>query len=226
MTPSDLTTLLLGRSRLLDDGNHFTCHYCGHMHQAVKLEPGTHAECVRCGTTLAKGPRSPDTALAFTITGAMLVIPAYWEPLITAGKFGSYRDVYFFSGVRSLWNIGEGMSVLAGWILICGAIAPMCLLALLAMVLAAARSGRRDLVDGPLGFAAQACERWSMPEVQLLAVLVAFMRIGSLVEVQVNAGLWCYAALSLSVLLAWRSFDLEALQQPAMEAGFRERKKS
>jgi paraquat-inducible protein A len=50
-------------------------------------------------------------------------------------------------------------------------------------------------------------EKWSMPEVQMLAVIVAFTKISTLVETRPGAGLWLYAAAAVFTLLAWRRFD-------------------
>jgi paraquat-inducible protein A len=45
-----------------------------------------------------------------------------------------------------------------------------------------------------------------MPEVQVLAVLVAVVKIGSVVHIAIGPGLWCYAGMSMAILLALRSF--------------------
>jgi len=49
-----------------------------------------------------------------------------------------------------------------------------------------------------------------MPEVQVLAVLVAIAKLGSLITIRTGPGFWCYGAMSVALLIAFRSFDLEA----------------
>lgn len=49
-----------------------------------------------------------------------------------------------------------------------------------------------------------------MPEVQVLAVIVALLKLGNLVTVTIGAGFWCYGAMSLALLLAWHSFEFQS----------------
>src|SRR5581483_7127396 len=93
------------------------------------------------------------------------------------------------TGARALWE--DNMRLLAVWVALCGAIAPALLLGCLAALAAPARV--REEIPGVrwLWRAAHALEHWSMPEVHVLAVLVAFTKLGALVDVHVGLGLWC-----------------------------------
>jgi paraquat-inducible protein A len=79
--------------------------------------------------------------------------------------------------------------------------------------LAAAPAPRRPglTVAGfePLVRIAGFLEHWAIPEVQVLAVLVAYMKLGSVVNVSFGPGFWCYGAMALSLLAAQHSLVLE-----------------
>jgi paraquat-inducible protein A len=172
---------------------------------------------VRCDTVLAKGSRlGTDTALVFSITGLILAPPSALLTFVSAGKLGAERLSLLFTGVGCLWD--GGMRLLAALVLLCGGLIPLALLATLAAVHAPSRLGwPRDKFE-PLFRVARALEHWALPEVQVLAVLVALMKLGSVVDVTIGPGFWCYCAMALSLLIAQHSFDLDT-SAPRANAG-------
>jgi len=190
------------------------CPLCGQGHQPIPLAPGERALCLRCDTVLARGSRAGrDATLVFTATGLILAIPAFFLPFITAGKFGQERGGLLFTGVEGLWD--NDMRLLAIWVLLCGTLVPIVLLSILAGMLLPARLGRLQAPSEFLSRAAHAMGYWAIPEVQVLAVLVALMKLGSVVSVSIGAGFWSYAGMSFSLLLAWRGFLLTPAELPS-----------
>jgi paraquat-inducible protein A len=199
------------KSSSAPDRRRFTCRSCGQMHRVIPLAPGERARCLRCDAPLAKGSRfGVDTALACAVTGVILAIPAALLPFVTVSKLANERVGVLFTGVATLWDDGVGMKLLAIWIAACGALAPFLLLGTLLGLLLPPRLGREPLAPRTLAFTARAVEHWAMPEVQVLAVLVALVKLHTLVGVHVGPGFGCYAAMSLVMLLGWRSFELDA----------------
>jgi len=189
------------------------CRLCGHEHQPVRLAPGERALCVRCDAVLESRARlGPDAALAFTVTGLILALPAALLPFVTVGKLGREHVGLLFTGVEGLWE--RGLHLLAVWVLLCGGLVPAALLLTLAALLFPVRLGWRPEKVPWLSHAAHALGHWAMPEVQVLAVLVALIKLGNLVNVTIGPGFWCYVAMSLALLFAWRGFDLESPTLP------------
>lgn len=154
----------------------------------------------------------PAPALALAITGLVLAVPAMLLPFVSLQQFGQVRTSSLAVGFTGLWS--HGFSTLGAWVLFCGVIAPVALLVLLVFILA---TDGRDPWQGwnrPLRGLAAFIEYWAMPEVQVLGVMVAFLKLGSIVTVKVGPGLWCYAVASVCMLAAWRRFSLQPVGEP------------
>jgi paraquat-inducible protein A len=185
----------------------FACRYCGYAHHAVTLKPYQKASCVQCGSVLAKGTRfGSATTAALVVTALILAGPALYLPFITVGKLGSERTGHLLSGAQALWT--EDMRLLSVWVTLCAGIAPILMLIALAALILPSHFGRVGPWPNSLKRTAVALEEWAMPEVYVLGVLVALTKLGSLVDVKIGPGFWCYAATSALLLLSWRNFRL------------------
>ena len=100
------------------------------------------------------------------------------------------------------------MRLLATWVFLCGMLAPALLLAALIGLLTPPKLNRPIAGVRLQWRTVHALEHWAMPEVHVLAALIALIKLGSIVNVTIGAGFWCYGALSLTILFAWRNFDV------------------
>jgi paraquat-inducible protein A len=204
--PATMNSSLPNRYRATPPARLLTCRLCGREHHLAALQRGERALCDRCGGLLAK--RSwfgRDAALAFTLTAFILAIPAVSLPIVSVDKLRSERIGYLVTGVEALWL--DGMKLLSIWVLLCGVIAPLLLLGVLTGLLLPPKLGLPVAARATLWRAAYALEHWSMPEVYILAMLVALTKLGTLVNVTVETGFWCYGAATIMALAAWRSFE-------------------
>jgi paraquat-inducible protein A len=163
---------------------------------------------------MAKGARfGPDAAFAFSVTGLILAVPAALLPFISAGKLGNERMSHLLTGVGALWD--NGMRMVALLVLLCGTLLPVALLAAVAVLRVPERFGWRPDARAELARVVQTLEHACIPEVQVLAVLVALMKLGSVVEVTIGPAFWFYCAMALAAIMAQQSFKLEPPGPPA-----------
>jgi paraquat-inducible protein A len=195
---------------------HLTCPLCVQEHAPVRLHWTQRARCVRCGAAIAApGLLGRQAAPAFAVAGALLIVPAVLLPFATVSRIGPPRATVVFDGALALWQ--HGMPWMAGWVALCGTIVPALLLLALVATSWSTRRGAKPRSGGAGPTAVRVLQTWAMPEVQVLAVLVAFVRIEQLADVELGPGFWCYAAMSVALVIAWRTRVMAAPGEPQGE---------
>lgn len=212
MLPRRILVRRVGANFMATDEPLFRCPLCGQTHQAITLKRGQRALCVRCGAVIAEHGRlgGKNATLALALTGLFLAIPSLMLPFVTLEKFGRTRVTILTAGFEGFW--GHGFESLGVWVLLCGTLAPFGLLLVVTAIILSDGQGEFNLWNARLRRWAMGLEYWAMPEVQVLGVMVAFFKLGDVVNLTVGPGLWCYAAASLFTLLAWRRFHLQPVQ--------------
>jgi paraquat-inducible protein A len=163
---------------------------------------------------MERGWAGSSAAMAFALSGLFLALPAWVLPFVTLQQFGHVRTTHLTVGFTGLW--AHGFSSLGAWVLLCGTLAPGALLLLIVVILSTDGREAWQAWNRRLRRLAAVVQSWAMPEVQVLGVMVAFLKLGSVVNVRVGPGLWCYGAASVCLLLAWRRL---ALHPAAPRAG-------
>src|SRR5256885_10268000 len=84
------------------------CETCGLTQRVGPLEPGTVAECIRCGFPIvSRGALGIDVTAALTLAALVLYIPANIYPLLSMNMYGNYTENTVWDGVVSLWQYDQ-----------------------------------------------------------------------------------------------------------------------
>ena len=194
-------------------GNLRECPDCGLFQRVPRLPARAAANCARCGRVLRHGRADPLVRpLALALTGLALMLLAVDLPFMKLSLYGVGNTTHLLSGPYALQQ--NGMAELGVVILALTVIAPIGRLLALAWVLVGLRLARppRHLA---LVFRWVAWLRpWSMVEVFLLGVFVAYTKLVDLAQVEIGPA--CYAMAALMLVMA--AIDSTLDQQAVWEA--------
>lgn len=172
------------------------CAQCGLFQRLPQLARGQVAECPRCGHVLRRARRDlTDRTLALGLAGLVLYAVAVLFPFLQMEVYGRFRSTTLPALPGALGDYGSwelSLVVLGTTIL-----TPLAVLCLTVAVLAGLR--QRDM-PGWVPQAMRWRERlapWSMVEVFLLGVFVAYTRLVALAAVGVGPALWALGGLML-----------------------------
>ncbi|KAA0677827.1 paraquat-inducible protein A [Roseomonas genomospecies 6] len=173
------------------------CHDCGVPHVLPPALPGHRAECRRCGAVLRHfrtGGLEHGTALA--IASAILFVTANLFPILTFELEGRAQTATLLSGSVALWNGGyEVLGALVFFVLFLAPLAQVLGTLYVVMPLAAGRTAAPGAawIFRTVG----RLRRWAMAEVFLLGLIVAYVKLSDLAELEVGPSLAALVAFIL-----------------------------
>lgn len=186
------------------------CPDCGLLQCVPVPPPGHVATCERCGAVLWRRRREPtERALALALAALAFYLLLVSTPLIGVIVGGHVRQ----SMVAALPEAFErsGMPLLAALVLGTLVVAPLARIVLTVLVLGGLRRRERPARLSQLARLRDAVGPWSMPEVFLLGVYVAYTRLGAIAPVQLGA-----AAVGLGGLVLANVASVALLDEHAM----------
>jgi paraquat-inducible protein A len=176
------------------------CPGCGLVQLIPALVPGSSAHCPRCPTILRRvSAHRLEHIIALTLAALVLLAVMCSSSLMSVETIGIRRVADLFSGPEQL--VRQDMAPLAAVVLFVTVLAPFLRIGgtLYVLVRAHRRHPPRHLHR--VFALAERLRPWSMIEVFVLGVFVAYVKLGDLVTIGLRTGV--YALLALTVVLVW-----------------------
>lgn len=189
------------------------CHACALVQTIPPLLREQVARCARCGVRLADAwPTGVRNTRAWhAACAALLLYPlAVSLPILRFERLGRVSQNSVWSG--SLGLIEEGQAALGLVVFLCSIVIPLAKLLTLVVLVRRPRAWsppRRALAWRAL----ELCGRFGMLDVLLVSILVAWLELGSWVEVTPGPAAVAFGACVLCSLLASAWFDPHTLWQ-------------
>jgi paraquat-inducible protein A len=186
------------------------CPGCGLLHVIPTLERGTTARCVRCPTTLHQvSTHSLDHSIALTVAALVLLVIMCATTLMNVETAGIVHDAGVFSGPVEL--VHRGMAELAVVVVFVTVLAPLGRLIGTLYVLIRVREAAPPRHLSRVFRMVEQLRPWSMVEVFVFGVFVAYVKLGDVVKIGVEDGLFALLALTFVIIWADSGLDHQAV---------------
>jgi paraquat-inducible protein A len=198
----------MNSTQVLDVGlsqRHCECPGCGLLQMVPNLTRGMTASCNRCGTTLQSSSNHPlDHSIALTLAALILLVVMCTTTLMSVQEAGIAHQAYLLSGPIELAQ--RGMAPLALVVVFVTVVAPFGTLGGTLYVLVRLRETAPPRHVLRVFAMVERLRIWSMIEVFVFGVFVAYVKLGDVVQITLDAGV--YALLALTIVVIWSSSAL------------------
>jgi paraquat-inducible protein A len=194
------------------------CDDCGLVQIVPALPVGASAHCPRCGATLRRHRRDPmNNTLAFCLSALVLFAIAASQTLLQVSRGGQVRVASLFSGPIGLEQ--DGMWELGAVVLLATVGAPLAKLGCTTYVLLALRLQSPPRHIRRVFAWAMHLTPWSMIEIYLLGVFVAYVKLGALMRIEVGTALYALGGLLLAMVAADTMLERQAVWEEMERRG-------
>lgn len=184
------------------------CSTCGLVQRIGELQPGTAAECRRCGSVISeRRSGSLERTAALSLAALIFYVPANVYPILRMNYHGAFSESTVWDGCVKLFQ--QDQRLVAVVVFLASMVIPLTkLLGLFYLVVTAKLgSARRRRERTWICKFIDAIGPWAMLDVFLLAVLVALVKLEQIATVLPGPGLLAFTAVVVLTILASASFD-------------------
>jgi paraquat-inducible protein A len=194
------------------------CDDCGLVQIVPALPVGASAHCSRCDATLRRHRRNPmNNTLALYLSALVLFAIAASQTLLQVSRGGQVRVASLFSGPIGLEQ--DGMWELAAVVLLATVGAPLAKLGCTVYVLLALHLAHPPRHIRRVFAWAMRLRRWSMIEIYLLGVFVAYVKLGAWVRIEVGTALYALGGLLMAMIAADAMLERQAVWEEMERRG-------
>jgi paraquat-inducible protein A len=175
------------------------CHECGRVHWLPPMREQQVASCTACGATLGqRSHRGIDRALACYLGALILFYVANAYPIMSMTIEGRTQSTTIIAGSQALWD--AGMPSLSLVVLLAGTLLPLFKILGNLYVLAPLRLNRHPAALASVFRLIMRIQPWAMMEVYLLGLIVAYVKLGDLADLQLGIAALAFVCLILVMI--------------------------
>ncbi len=188
------------------------CADCGQFQGLPDCPVGHTVRCVRCGGWMRTVRRDPVAlSLACTLAALSLYVLAVSMPLMTLDIYGRTHTADILTGPLALLDQPSLLALVGGLVMIATVLMPAVVIGLNLVLFLGVLSGTGSrLVPRLLRFK-QSLQPWSMIEVYMLGIFVAYTKLVDLAHVDIGVALYALAAIMVLMIAGDSAFDAAAV---------------
>jgi paraquat-inducible protein A len=181
------------------------CEHCDAVHRKPLLTRGELSRCTCCLGPLERAQRLDVSGmLALTIAALIVFVVANVYPIARIDVRGANDAATLWGCIMTSWR--EHSSVVSALSALTLFFFPLAELISALVVLGPLAQGRRGALFAVGMRVLRFARNWSMPEVFMLGVIVAMVKLGDIATIHPGLGLWAFAVLTVLITLI-TSFD-------------------